>query len=176
MALLGASVAPLVAVMKRGLPGLAALLIVAGLAGCATPPLAPTSGPAMVPRAVAVDNLPAGEQLWGGVIVRIDNLQELTRLEVVSYPLRQQEPQTGRMTDGRFLLEVPGFLDPVDFRTGRRVTARGLVERTEAGRIGEVDYVFPVLVASEVHLWPDPPARGRDSGRVQFGIGIGIGL
>jgi len=39
-----------------------------------------------------------------------------------------------------------------------------------------VDYVFPVLVASEVHLWPETPVGQRDTGRVRFGVGIGIGL
>lgn len=169
--------AQMVTRMRRRLRSFAAIVVAIGLAGCATPPFAPVSGPEVSPRGVVGDPLPVSEQVWGGVIVRIQNLPELTRFEVVSYPLgSSQEPRTARMTDGRFLLEVPGFLDPVDFRAGRRVTARGLVERTEAGRIGEVDYVFPVLVASEVHLWPDPPARERDSGRVQFGIGIGIGL
>lgn len=157
-------------------PWLLVLLLAVGLAGCATPPLAPAPGPEVTPREAVSEALPATEQVWGGVIVRAENLPDVTRLEVVSYPLRNQEPQTGRMTDGRFLLEVPGFLDPVDYRTGRRITARGDVERTEAGRIGEVDYAFPVLVAEEVHLWPDEAVRGRDPGRVRFGIGIGIGL
>lgn len=162
--------------MRRFFGWLTALSLVLGLGGCATPPLTPASGPEITPRAAVTGTLPAAEQVWGGVIVRVENLPGHTRLEVVSYPLRNQEPQTGRMTDGRFLLEVPGFVDPVDYRSGRRITARGMVERTEAGRIGEVDYVFPVLVASEVHLWPEIPFSQRDGERVRFGIGIGIGL
>jgi outer membrane lipoprotein len=162
--------------MQRPLGWLVALVLILGLGGCATPPLAPAPGPEVDPRAAVTEALPAAEQVWGGVIVRVENLPEHSRLEVVSYPLRNQEPQTSRMTNGRFLLEVPGFLDPMDYRTGRRITARGLVERTEDGSIGEVDYVFPVLVASEVHLWPVAPVGQRDSGGVRFGIGIGIGL
>jgi len=162
--------------MRRPLGWLTAVLLILGLGGCATPPLTPAPGPEVTPRAAVTDALPTAEQVWGGVIVRVENLPDYTRFEVVSYPLRNQEPQTGRMTDGRFLLEVPGFLDPVDHRTGRRITARGVVERTEAGRIGQVDYVFPVLVASEVHLWPETPVGQRDTGRVRFGVGIGIGL
>lgn len=162
--------------MRRSFGWLTALSLVLGLVGCATPPLTPAPGPEITPRAAVTGGLPVAEQVWGGVIVRVQNLPDHTRLEVVSYPLRNQEPQAGRMTDGRFLLEVPGFLDPVDYRNGRRITARGTVERTEAGRIGEVDYLFPVLVASEVHLWPEIPVSQRDRERVRFGIGIGIGL
>ena len=152
--------------------------VLMGLGACATPPLAPPDPalPQITPRAAVVEGLPSHEQLWGGVIVGLHNRVDHTLLEVVSYPLRNQEPQTARMTDGRFRLEVGGFLDPVDYRTGRRITARGPVPRTEAGRIGEVDYVFPVMIASELYLWPELAAPARRSGGVTFGIGIGIGL
>jgi len=153
-------------------------LLVLGLGACATPPLAPPdpAGVQVTPRAAVVEGLPSAEQLWGGVIVGLHNRVDHTLLEVVSYPLRNQEPSTSRMTEGRFRLEVRDFLDPVDYRTGRRITARGTIQRTEAGRIGEVDYVFPVMVASELYLWPEVAAPARRSGGVTFGIGIGIGL
>jgi len=153
-------------------------LLVLGAVACATPPLAaPGPGPSVIPRDVVTTGLPPTEQLWGGVIVGLDNRADHTLLEVVSYPLRtSQEPLTGRMTDGRFRLEVRGFLDPLDYRTGRRITARGLVQRTEAGRIGEVEYVFPVMVASDLYLWPEVPAADWRPGGVSVGIGIGIGL
>ncbi|TVP79828.1 Slp family lipoprotein [Thioalkalivibrio sp.] len=153
-------------------------LVALGLGACATPPLAPPD-PAEVqvtPRAAVIEGLPSAEQLWGGVIVGLHNRVDYTMLEVVSYPLRNQEPRTSRMTDGRFRLEVRDFLDPVDYRTGRRITARGPVERTEVGRIGEVEYVFPVMFASELYLWPEVAAPARRPGGVTFGIGIGIGL
>jgi outer membrane lipoprotein len=153
-------------------------LLVLGAVACATPPLtAPGPGPWVTPRDAVAGGLPPTEQLWGGVIVGLDNRADHTLLEVVSYPLRaSQEPLIGRMTDGRFRLEVRGFLDPLDYRTGRRVTARGLVQRTEAGRIGEVEYVFPVMVASDLYLWPEVPGRNARPGGVSVGIGIGIGL
>lgn len=160
---------------RRYGPWLLVLLLVAGLAGCTTPPLTPAPGTGVTPREAVTGAVPMSEQVWGGVIVRVENLPEHTRLEVVGYPLRNQEPQTDRMTHGRFLLEVPEFLDPVDYRPGRRITARGRVERIEAGTIGEMNYLFPVLAANEVHLWPNEFIRERDP-RVRFGIGIGIGL
>lgn len=168
--------------MKRPGPGcrwpLFALMLL-GLGACATAPLAPPDplGPQITPRAAAAAmGPPPTEQLWGGVIVGVQNRSDHTRLEVVGYPLRSQQPQTERMTNGRFLLEVPGFLDPLDHRSGRRITARGPVARTEAGRIGEVDYLFPVMDAREYHLWPEASAHERGFGAVRFGVGIGIGL
>lgn len=148
------------------------------LAGCATAPLeVPDRAPDPVaPRAVTDAMLPLADQLWGGVIARVDNRSEATVIEVLGYPLRAQEPQTGRPNLGRFRLWVDGFADPVDYRAGRRITALGEVTGIEDGRIGERAYAFPVLEASSVYLWPEPGADRRDAGRVRFGIGIGIGL
>ncbi|WP_028492189.1 Slp family lipoprotein [Thioalkalivibrio sp. ALE19] len=144
---------------------LAALLALA-LAGCAATPLEP--------RAVTAERLPQTDQMWGGVIAEVDHGPETTVLEVLAYPLRGQEPRTGAASQGRFRVVVDGFLDPVDYRPGRRVTATGPVTAVETGRIGEAEYRFPVLEARQLHLWPagTPAAPGR----VNFGIGIGIGL
>ncbi|WP_051074977.1 Slp family lipoprotein [Thioalkalivibrio sp. ALJ16] len=147
------------------------------LAACATGPLeAPADSAGQVePRAVTADRLPADEQVWGGVIARVDNRADATVIEVVGYPLSRQEPQTRQSTTGRFRLRVEGFADPVDYSSGRRITAVGTVSGVEEGQIGQSDYSFPVLEARSVHLWPlpEPP---RSSGGVRFGIGIGIGL
>ncbi len=153
---------------------LAALLALA-LAGCAATPLeAPRPAEPVEPRAVTAERLPQTDQMWGGVIAEVDHGPETTVLEVLAYPLRGQEPRTGAASQGRFRVVVDGFLDPVDYRPGRRVTATGPVTAVETGRIGEAEYRFPVLEARQLHLWPagTPAAPGR----VNFGIGIGIGL
>ncbi|WP_019625909.1 Slp family lipoprotein [Thioalkalivibrio sp. ALJT] len=147
------------------------------LAACASGPLeAPADAAAQIePRAVTAERLPVDEQVWGGVIARVDNRAEATVIEVVGYPLSRQEPQTRQSTTGRFRLRVEGFADPVDYRSGRRVTAVGTVSGVEAGQIGQSDYSFPVLEARSVHLWPEREPS-HPSGGVRFGIGIGIGL
>ncbi|AGA31958.1 outer membrane lipoprotein Slp [Thioalkalivibrio nitratireducens DSM 14787] len=153
------------------------LLLSVVVAACATLPLpVPEAGTQVTPRQAVEIGQPVHAQLWGGVIVGVDNRSDHTLLEVVGYPLRNQEPRTDRMTHGRFRVQVAGFLDPLDYRVGRRITAYGPVERTEAGHIGAVEYVFPVMVGTAVQLWPEPEVRDRRSGGVTFGIGIGIGL
>ncbi len=148
------------------------------LGGCATAPLdVPEAAPEPVaPRAVTPALLPLEDQLWGGVIARVENRPETTVIEVLGYPLRGQEPRSGQPSLGRFRLRIDGFADPVDYRPGRRVTALGAVTGIEEGRIGERAYAFPVLEAYSVHLWPDAGPDRQDAGRVRFGIGIGIGL
>jgi len=151
------------------------VLLVTGLSACATPPLPqPEAEPLLTPREVVTEALPATEQIWGGVIYAAQHREDHTRLEVVAYPLRNQAPQTERSSQGRFRLDVDAFLEPLDYRVGRRITAIGSVERIETGRIGEAEVRLPVMRAREVHLWPE--GRERAPGGVRFGIGIGIGL
>ncbi|AHE99587.1 Slp family lipoprotein [Thioalkalivibrio paradoxus] len=155
----------------------AVALLSFSVAACATPPFpAPDAGTQVTPRQAVEIGLPVHPQVWGGVIVGVVNRPDHTMLEVVGYPLRNQEPRTDRMTQGRFRLQVAGFLDPLDYRVGRRISAYGPIQRTEPGRIGEVEYIFPVMASTAVKLWPEPELRDRRSGGVTFGIGIGIGL
>lgn len=161
--------------MARRMRWLGVILVLGAVAACATPPLPQPEGePLRSPGEVVTEGLPATEQIWGGVISGIRHREDATRLEVVAYPLRDQAPQTQRSSEGRFRLEVDAFLEPLDYRVGRRITAVGSVERIETGRIGEAEVPFPVMRARALHLWPE--AHDRDPGRVRFGIGIGIGL
>lgn len=161
--------------VPRLVPGLLTALLTLVLAGCAATPLeAPRPAEPVEPRAVTAERLPQTEQMWGGIITEVGHGPDTTVLEVLAYPLRGQEPRSAAASQGRFRVVVEGFLDPVDYRPGRRVTATGPVTAVEAGRIGEAEYRFPVLEARQVHLWPvDTPSA---PGRVNFGIGIGIGL
>ena len=148
-----------------------------GLAGCTTPPLNPEGlGLARTPENLVSYGMDAPPQLWGGLIVRTENLAELTRMEIVSFPLRHQEPLLNQPSTGRFWLEVPKFLDPAVFAPGRQITAWGSVLRVEEGHIGAAPYQFPVLRAQEFHLWPLRPIRPAGPVGPQFGIGIGVRL
>ncbi|WP_083916878.1 Slp family lipoprotein [Thioalkalivibrio sp. ALJ24] len=159
-------------VLRRLAPAAALLLL---LSGCAATPLEPPRPAEPVePRAVTADRLPQTEQLWGGVIAEVSHQPEVTVLEIVAYPLRGQEPRTGAASEGRFRLRVGKFLDPVDYRPGRRITATGAVTSIEDGTVGEAEYRFPVMEARQLHLWPVMTRSAP--GRVNFGIGIGIGL
>jgi len=113
--------------------------------------------------------------IWGGVIVATENLADATRIELLTYPLDgSQRPATDRDTLGRVRLYYRGFLEPVDYAPGRRLTVQGWLAGTEQGRVDRHPYTFPVLRVGQLHLWP----RRHDGGepRVHFGIGVGFGL
>jgi outer membrane lipoprotein len=101
-------------------------------------------------------------------------LQNSTRIEVLAYPLDSDgRPKTGDTAQGRFILERSGYLEPSNYAEGRQVTVVGTVSGTRTGRVGEADYVFPVVSARQLHLWSQE--RGFGGSSTFFGIGVGGG-
>ncbi len=96
--------------------------------------------------------------LLGGEIIRADNRQEGTTIEVLQKRLdRRSRPRDEDETGGRFRVFADRFLDPVVYSPGRRITVAGTVLGGCTEKIGEVDYVYPVLRAREICLWQDRP-------------------
>jgi outer membrane lipoprotein len=92
---------------------------------------------------------------WGGMIVAAKNLASQTQLEVLGYPLDENgRPKREAMAGGRFIALHPGYLELANLSEGRLVTMTGTVNETRAGSVGEVRYVFPVMVIKTLFLWP----------------------
>ncbi|WP_088330788.1 Slp family lipoprotein [Lacimicrobium sp. SS2-24] len=151
-------------------------LMVLGLAGCSTVPesikLENDSNLANYQQVSANPQKAAGTKIrWGGVIARVDNLKQHTRLEMLYYPLRHYgRPITSEESAGRFRVYIDGFLDPMVYKTGRLITVVGEAGGSESGTVGEHQYVFPVVNASGYHMWDE---RDRVS-VTTFGVGMGF--
>ena len=156
------------------------LLLPLLLSACASGPNFDTRrvDTAVTPRS-AVTELPATRGrpvLWGGVILNTSNLEDLTRLEVLAYPLNsRQMPKREQDPLGRFILEHRGFLEPASYAEGRMVTVVGTMTRSESGTVGGSAYVYPVIEATDIYLWSRESGYSSPS-NVHFGIGVGIGL
>ena len=93
---------------------------------------------------------------WGGVIAKIKNQKERTMIEIVRFPLKNtMRPIIGTETQGRFRLYYKGLLDPVIYEEGKSITVLGTIANSEAGVIGEQNYLYPVLNTENVYLWKD---------------------
>lgn len=148
------------------------------LAACATTPPIDMTGidPTLTPDK-ALSNIDAarGQRVaWGGAIVNTKNLKDVTEIEVLGYPLAKDgRPDLRAAPQHRFLLVRQGYLEAADYRNGRLVSAVGTVTGTRNGMVGEAPYVYPVLQANEIYLWPLEETRSNNSG-VNFGIGVGV--
>jgi outer membrane lipoprotein len=159
--------------MSRFTTGRAALLALA-LSACATapPPLPDVDTVAgITPYGVAREPETTGDVVWGGMILTVDNLEQHSEITVLAYPLdKKQRPMLEAPTEGRFVVQVPGFVEPFDYPQGRFVTLRATLSGTREALIDEQVFVLPVVQAQTVRVWPadfrTPPVR--------FSIGIGI--
>jgi outer membrane lipoprotein len=149
------------------------------IAGCA--PVISQGVLAQVDRAIGFEQLlkdPDAYQgrtvLLGGEIIETRNYPENTLIFLLQRPLGpRDEPDVDGESKGRFIVAVPGFLDPAIYRPGRKVTVAGAVEGKQTHPLGEIQYTYPVISRRELYLWPSEETTMTEP-RVQFGVGMGI--
>lgn len=92
---------------------------------------------------------------WSGQIVQTRVLSQGSEIEVVELPLRSDgTPAQQEQSQGRFIVQVEGLLDPQLYAPGRTITALGTYQGMRAGKIGEQAYAFALLKADHHLLWP----------------------
>ncbi len=154
------------------------LLVLLILTGCASAPKVTENAERDIAPALAAatDIDTGGKPLqWGGIIVETRNLAKVTELQILAYPLSASgRPDVTASPTGRFIAQHPGYLESVDYRSGRQVTATGDLTEKRVAKVGEAPYTFPILRADELVLWPEQGKR-KAKPRVNFGLGVGSG-
>lgn len=109
--------------------------------------------------------------ILGGMVVHSRNEQDGTYIEVLEKPLDGRgRPKDTDESAGRFLVFSEKYLDTAIYAMGKEITVAGEVLGSRRGKIGEMEYDFPLLRGGEIHLF-----KPREGLPVHFGIGIGIG-
>ena len=132
--------------------------------GCA-PPVAPPALMKQVDQKLSLPQVRDNPKenmdkmvLWGGRIIRTVNKKKGTLIEVLQLALDSQDrPKTGYESSGRFIVAMPGFLEPEIYHKNREVTVVGQVVGVELLPVGEVKYKYVLLRGKEVKLWPKRP-------------------
>jgi len=111
--------------------------------------------------------------IWGGTIVQTKGVNSGSLLEVVQNPLSGRGTVAERdVSYGRFLVDSQTLLDPLIYRAGRLVTVAGELAETRKGKIGEGEYLYPVLRADEIRLHEDYGGGFRFVPSIFLGIGL----
>jgi outer membrane lipoprotein len=98
--------------------------------------------------------------ILGGEILQTTNLRDGTRLEILQRPLGASElPKVTDTTGGRFMAFCHEYLDPAVYAARRRITVAGQVLGSHTGKVGEVEYTYPLISCEEVHLVPGTNAE-----------------
>lgn len=164
----------------RRIARLLAPLSLLALAACAPAPIYKPSPNAVAAPPFAVSRTPErfgqGSVIWGGRVVAVNNLADRSEIEILAFPLDQsQRPRIGDSGNGRFIAQMNGFVEPMDFPQGALVTLTGTLAGSRAGKVGDADYVFPLVRVNQVHRWtPEEMQAGRNN--VHFGVGVGVGI
>lgn len=109
--------------------------------------------------------------LWGGVVVSSINLKDVTQFEILAYPLTsEQRPDTEQPATGRFLALQEGYLEISRYVQGSLMTISGSLQDKRSGRVGESDYIYPVIKIKQFHLWE----KRQRVNQPQFHFGLGM--
>lgn len=114
------------------------------------------------------------EVIWGGRIIGVANREQSTEVEVIGYALdRDQQPMPDAPTVGRFIIILPGFVEPFDYPAGRHLSVHGRVSGARLGQVEEHEYLYPLLQAREVNVWPWGFMFDKKP-RINVGVGVMI--
>lgn len=99
--------------------------------------------------------------MMGGNIVKTRNFPDKSEVEVVQKTLDSYgNLESGDATIGRFIFRHRGYLESEVYSKGRNIVGAGIVVGSQSGKIGDRDYLFPVIEPEELHLvqqYPDYP-------------------
>ncbi len=128
------------------------------ISGCASYPEAVkvADGTSLVSYQSATQSkVQQGTARWSGVIAKVQNNTNNTRLEVVYFPGNESgRPKVSDQTEGRFVAYIDGFVDPMVYQQGKAVTVLGQLTASETGLVDKFQYVYPVIQQAIVYLWP----------------------
>jgi outer membrane lipoprotein len=96
--------------------------------------------------------------LWGGFILRTENLKEGVEIFVLDTPLDYwEDPEPEQYSRGRFIAKTAKFLDPAVYKKGRKITLAGEIIGGTTLPLGEAQYTYPVVMIKQIHLWKKAP-------------------
>jgi outer membrane lipoprotein len=149
------------------------------LAACTPPPVLKLKEP---PQNIAPDMATTApvlyrgaEILWGGRIVEVRNRADASEIVILAYPLDGgQRPRPKEPSQGRFIAVLEGYVESYDYPHDRFLTVSGKVDGSLDGNVDEQPYVYAVVRAEGVHLWP--AGFENSAPQVHFSIGVSGGI
>ncbi len=139
--------------------GLGCFIAAMALGGCAAVPeniSTPVPGPDVREVRANPDAHTGKTVRWGGTISGIENLENRTVITVVARRITSKgEPRDDQASIGRFLAEVDRFLEPEEYKPGRRITVLGRVAGIRPSTIDRYIYEYPVVRVENLYIWEE---------------------
>ncbi|WP_273382328.1 Slp family lipoprotein [Actinobacillus porcinus] len=89
-----------------------------------------------------------------GKVISATALKTQTQVEVMSLPVANfsAKPIIDAQTDGRFIVNLTGFVDPAGLKD-QYITVAGTLVGKEMDKIDQADYEFPLIQATAYKQW-----------------------
>lgn len=107
---------------------------------------------------------------WGGVIVKTQNTEKGSVIEVLQKPVANYIPERTDTSQGRFLVNSSQFLDSAIYAPGRTIVVVGEILGSQKQLLDRMEYTYPLLKAKDIELIK------RDTGGFRPGVDIGFGV
>jgi len=130
------------------------------LSACSSLPPAISNAPTedLPLKKVAIDvGLFIGKTVrWGGKIIKVNNDENFSTVQVLQYPLNSfGTPKITETSQGRFFSQSKKFLDPEIYEEGELVTFVGTVQSVETIQVDKKTLLLPVINIQDSHVWPE---------------------
>lgn len=125
--------------------------------GCQSKPKLPV--PPNNPPVAAVQDKPDAyinkPVTWGGVILSTEAKESGTEIILLAKRLESStRPIETDIALGRFIAIINGFVDPAVLAKGRELSVNGVIKGKESRKVGEFEYLYPIVNVNSYHLWP----------------------
>ncbi len=112
-----------------------------------------------IPYAQVTQNIDSYKDVpvrWGGVIIDVENEENLSLVQALFYPLNYLgRPQLDEPHGGRFVIKSTQFLDPVIYAKDKEITVVGTLNGSIERTVGKNVIQVPLLLSTVTHLWPE---------------------
>ncbi|MBR9981589.1 MAG: Slp family lipoprotein [Desulfatitalea sp.] len=97
----------------------------------------------------------------GGYVVSVENRTDHSRIVALEAPLGfRREPGSKDLSRGRLVLLYEGFVDPVVYAEGRKISIAGVLLGSSATDPDPEPYPYLRVAVDTLYLWPEaPPVR-----------------
>lgn len=113
---------------------------------------------------------------WGGTIVDVENEPSYSAIQILVYPLGSYgRPDVDEPSQGRFVVKSAEFLDPAVYTKNTSITVAGILDGDTERKVGNKALRLPLVVAKNIHLWPEQTYNSYYGGYGGFGYGGGFG-
>jgi len=93
---------------------------------------------------------------WGGIIIDVENEEDFSLIQVLSYPLNfSGRPQLDNSHGGRFVIKSTEFLDPMVYAKDNEISVVGTLDGYIQRTVGKKIIRVPLIQSMAVYLWPE---------------------